>query len=140
MNINKVAVLVKKASLEFEKVANPIFAEYDLTSSQYKILGFLYASELRTARVVDLEKHYSMTHPTTLGLLEQLEKKGFVRRVTNPNDARGKLVVLTEKADVMQSELEALGDAVEKKLTRRLTDKETAQLVRLLDKLLGLDQ
>lgn len=140
MNINKVAVLVKKASLEFEKVSNPIFAEYDLTSSQYKILGFLYASELRTARVVDLEKHYSMTHPTTLGLLEQLEKKGFVRRVTNPDDARGKLVVLTEKADAMQRELEALGDAVEKKLTRRLTEKETAQLVILLDKLLGLEQ
>ena len=140
MNINKAAILIKKASLEFEKVANPIFAEHDLTVSQYRILKFLYTSESRTARVVDLEKQYSMTHPTTLGLLEQLKKKGFIRRVVNPNDARGKLVALTEKADAMQNELEALGDMIEKKLTRRLTAEETVQLVRLLNKLLGLDQ
>ena len=140
MNINKAAILIKKASLEFEKVANPIFAEYDLTISQYRILKFLYANESRTARVVDLEKNYSMTHPTTLGLLEQLEKKGFIKRVVNPNDARGKLVALTEKADAMQNEIEVLGDAVEKKLTQRLTAEETARLVELLGKLLGLDE
>ena len=80
-----------------------------------------------------------MTHPTTLGLLEQLEKKDFIKRVVNPDDARGKLVALTEKADVMQNELEVLGDAVEKKLTHRLTAEETVQLVGLLGKLLGLD-
>ena len=140
MKINKAAILIKKASLEFEKVANPIFAEYDLTASQYRILKFLYASELRTARAVDLEKYYSMTHPTTLGLLEQLEKKGFIKRMENPNDARGKLVALTEKADNMQNELEVLGNTIEEKLTQRLTAEETAQLVRLLNKMLGLDQ
>ena len=140
MNTNKAAILIKKDSLEFEKVANPIFAEYELTVSQYRILIFLYRSESRTARVVDLEKHYSMTHPTTLGLLEQLDKKGFIKRVVNPDDARGKLVALTEKADVMQNEIEVLGDTVEKKLTQRLTAEETVQLVGLLNKLLGLDQ
>ena len=46
-------------------------------------------------------------------------------------------MALTEKADVMQNELEALGDTVEKKLARRLTKEETVQLV--LGKLLGLD-
>ena len=81
-----------------------------------------------------------MTHPTTLGLLEQLEKKGFIKRVVNPNDARGKLVALTDTADVMQNELETLGDTIEKNLTRRLTAEETMQLVGLLGKLLGLEQ
>ena len=140
MYTNKAAILIKKASLEFDKVANPIFAEYDLTSSQYKILKFLYASESRTARVVDLEKYYSMTHPTTLGLLGLLEKKGYIKRVVNPDDARGKLVALTEKADLIQNELEPLGDMIEKKLTRRLTAEERVQLVGLLNKMLGLEQ
>lgn len=139
MYIDRVAILIKKASLEFDKVANPIFAEYNLTTAQYKIIKFLYLSESRTARVVDLERYYSMTHPTTLGILEQLEKKEFVKRVENPNDARGKLVALTAKADSMQDELIALGDAVEEKLTQCLTTEETAQLVKLLNKLLGED-
>ena len=137
MMTNKVAILVKKASLEFDKIANPYFTEYDLTASQYRVLKYLYAQPTRTARVVDLERQYSMTHPTTLGLLDALEKKEFTTRVDNPNDARGKLVALTAKADRMQKELEDLGTKIEDKLTEKLTEREKDQLVALLQKLLG---
>ena len=87
---------------------------------------------------MDLERQYSMTHPTTIGLLDALEKKGFTTRVENPNDARGKLIALTEKADTMQDELEALGTKIENKLTERLSDEEREQLAFLLSKLMGL--
>ena len=140
MKIDKVAILVKKAALEFDKVSNPYFSEYDLTASQYRIIKFLYAQPTHTARVVDLERQYSMTHPTTLGLLEALEKKGFTTRIDNPNDARGKLVALTRKADEMQSELEALGAKIEDKLTERLSDNEKNALVVLLQKLIGIEE
>ena len=79
-----------------------------------------------------------MTHPTTLGLLDALEKKGFTTRVDNPNDVRHKLVTLTKKADSMQSELEQLGVEIEEKLTERLTADEKQQLISLLQKLIGI--
>ena len=138
MMTNIVAILVKKAALEFDKIANPYFAEYDLTSSQYRIIKYLYAQPSRTTRVVDLERQYSMTHPTTIGLLDALEKKGFTTRVENPNDARGKLIALTEKADAMQNELEELGTKIENKLTERLSVEEREQLAFLLNKLMGI--
>ena len=140
MNLNKVAILVKKAALEFDKISNPYFAEYDLTASQYKIIKFLYMQATRTARVVDLERQYSMTHPTALGLIEALEKKGFTTRIENPNDARGKLVALTDKADSMQSELEEIGAIIENKVTARLSAKEREQLIVLLRKLIGINE
>ena len=140
MYLDKAAILVKKAALEFDKLSNPYFAEYDLTASQYKIIKFLYMQPTRTARVVDLERQYSMTHPTTLGLLDALEKKGFTTRIENPNDARGKLVALTEKADSMQGELEALGAKIESELTEKLTENEKAQLITLLQKLIGINE
>lgn len=140
MRVDKVAILVKKAALEFDKISNPYFAEYDLTASQYKIIKFLYAQPTRTARVVDMERQYSMTHPTTLGLLDALEKKGFTTRIDNPNDGRGKLVALTEKADGMQDELEALGAKIEDKLTERLSCNERTALVVLLQKLIGIGE
>ena len=140
MAIDKVAILVKKAALEFDKVSNPFFSEYNLTASQYKILKYLYVQPTRTTRVVDLERQYSMTHPTTLGLLDALEKKGFTKRIDNPNDGRGKLVALTDKADGMQSELEALGAKIEDKLTERLSVNERAALVVLLQKLIGIEE
>ena len=135
MNTDKVAILVKKAALEFDRLSNPYFARYDLTVSQYKILKYLYSQPSRTARVVDLERQYSMTHPTALGLIDALEKKGFTVRVDNPNDARGKLAALTEKSLSMQSELESLGDTIEEKLTERLSAEEKERLVCLLQKL-----
>lgn len=138
INIDKVVILVKKAALEFGKVSNQILSEYDLTDSQYKILKYLYASPSGAARIVDLENYYSMTHPTTLGLVGALEKKGFTVRVKNPNDARGKLVSLTDKAHAMKDALYKAGAMLEKQATANLDAAERKQLVALLQKLLGL--
>ena len=137
---DKAAILVKRAALEFDKISNPIFAAYDLTASQYKVLKYLYARENGAARIVDLEKEYSLTHPTTLGLVDMLESKGFVTRIPNPNDARGKLVALTEKSLAMKDELLVLGENIEKKLTANLDENEREQLIHLLQKLLNIEE
>lgn len=139
MRVNKVTILVKKAALQFDKLSNPILSEYDLTAAQFKVLKFLYAQPSRTARVVDIKKFYSLTHPTTIGLLDNLEKKGFITRIPNPTDARSKLIFLTGKADSMQSELDRLSDMLESKMTENLTATEKAQLVSLLQKLIESD-
>lgn len=136
MNINRIAILIKIASLEFEKISNPILAEYDLTAAQYRILKFLYSRQTETARVVDIEKQCSITHPTVLGLLDNLEKKGFVSRTANPEDARSKVVTLTEKTKLLQEELEGVGNKIDDILTANLTAFEKAQLKELLQKLL----
>ena len=138
MNIDKVAILIKKAALEFDKVSNQILAEYYLTASQFKVLKFLYSAETRTAKVCDIERHYSMTHPTTIGLLDNLEKKGFINRIVNPEDARSKQISLTEKAVNLEGEIIEVGDKIEDKLTENLTQTEKAELVKLLQKLLGI--
>ena len=78
-----------------------------------------------------------MTHPTAIGLVNTLEEKCFVARTANPDSARGKLIVLTEKAEFMKEELLKLGDTVEDKLTERLNSEERAQLIALLQKLLS---
>ena len=133
---DKVAILVKKAALAYDKLANLVLGQYDLTGSQYKVLQFLYAQPSRRARMVDIENCYSLTHPTTLGLLKNLEMKGFVTRVPNPEDARSKLISLTEKADAMQDELLPLGSILADELTVNLTEKEKQRLAQLLQKLL----
>ncbi len=138
MQQDKVAILIKKASLEFEKISNPYFAKYELTVAQYKILKYLYNEPSGTARVVDLEKYYSMTHPTTLGLLEYLEKKEFIKRIDNPNDKRGKLVALADKAQRMRDTLIPLGELIDDKFTESLTKQEKEQLVALLLKMLQI--
>lgn len=139
MHINRIAILIKIAALEFEKISNPILAEYDLTAAQYRILKFLYSQQAETARIVDIEKRCAITHPTALGLLDNLEKKGFVSKIVNPEDARSKVISLTEKARTMQNEIESVGDRIENMLTEHLSEEEKQQLLKLLQKLLKME-
>ena len=83
-----------------------------------------------------MERFCSITHPTTLGLLEELEKNGYTTRIDNPNDKRGKLVALTKKSKGMKNELISLGDEIENKLTETLNIKEKQELARILSKLI----
>ncbi len=137
MKADKVTILVKKSSLQFEKIANPILQKYNLTGAQYKILKYLISHQDKQVRQVDLEKFYSMTHPTTIGLLKQLEKKGFIQRQKNPSDGRSQIVLLTDQSFEMKDELLSVGELLEKQFTAALAEEERLQLVKLLQKLLS---
>lgn len=138
MKSDKVAILTKKAALEYDRLANSILQKYGLTGAQYKILKYLYTHEEKAVRQVDLERFYSLTHPTAIGLLEQLEKKGFVQRRVNPDDGRSRIVSLTPQAAEKRDELEMVGAALEKSFTAALSEEERGQLVALLQKLLSV--
>lgn len=133
---DKIAILIKKISLEFEKMSNPLLDEYDLTVSQYRVLKYLYTQKNETARIMDIEKECSITHPTVIGLLDNLSKKGFVVKIINPEDKRSKVISLTDKSKKVQKELNEVGDKLESMLTEGLNNDEKQQLITLLKKLL----
>lgn len=137
MNINKIAILIKKAALEAEKVQMPILQSHDLSVAQYKFLKYLYNAPKDSVRIVDLETYYSMTHPAAIDILKVLEKKGYTTRNVNPEDARSKIVSLTDKAYLEQRELEGLGDKMEESVTKNLSEEEKKEMIRLLHKLMG---
>ena len=134
---NKIAILIKKLSLEIDKLSYPILEPHDLTHSQFKILKFLLVSPENSVRQVDIEKYYSMTNPTVTGLVQNLEKKGLIERKVNPNDSRSKILCPTEKTLAMKNLLYQLGNKLEEKLTSVLTDNERETLICLLKKLLN---
>lgn len=132
-----VALLVKKAELKIEKIATSLLASYDLTSRQLKILNILYASEDRQLRQIDLEHHFALTNPTVTGILNNMEKKGLIRRVKNPEDNRSNVIVLTDEALEKKNEMIALYHTLEETLTSSLTANEKETLIALLAKLIG---
>ena len=140
MKQDKTAILIKKIALEFDKLANAYLEQYDLTTSQYKVIKYVYSESENGVRIVDLEKYYSMTHPTAIGIVQNLEKKGLVTYAPNPNDARSRFIIPTEKAIEARSRLEGLGDSMDAELTKNLTEKEKTQLVSLLCKLINIPQ
>lgn len=138
MNLDRVTILVKRAALEAEKTQLPILQAYDLTVAQYKFLKYLLNAPKDSVRIIDIEAAFSVTHPAAIDILKVLEKKGYSTRIVNPEDARSKIVSLTEKAYAEEVLLRELGDEMEDAVTQRLSKKEKEQLIRLLKKLVGI--
>lgn len=49
------------------------------------------------ATTVELARHLGVSKQAASQMVQELESKGYVRRVAHPEDARAKLVVLTER-------------------------------------------
>lgn len=139
MSADKVAILIKKTALVIEKLSNHVLAPYELTHTQYKILMLLCREPDRLLRQIDIETHFGMTNPTVTGILQNLEKKGLIRRIPNPDDKRSKLLTLTEQTLAMKEELCALGESIERQITANLSEDESLQLIELLKKIPGAE-
>lgn len=136
MRKDRVAILIKKTALVIEKLSNQVLAPYELSNTQYKILMMLYRNPDKSIRQADIEEKFSLTNPTVTGIIQNLEKKGLVQRIQNPDDKRSKLLCLTSRANDLREELDELGEVLEGQVTERLTDKECEQLCELLKKML----
>ena len=136
MGVTKIPILIKKASLVFDKISNQLLTSYDLTNSQFKILMVLYHATEASVRQIDIESKFAMTNPTVTGLVQKLEAKDLVKRMPHPDDKRSKVLCLTDRAIAMKEELLALADNLEQQMTKNLNDDEREQLAALLLKML----
>ena len=136
-NNQKIVILLKIISKQINREMTPVLSEYDLTASQYGIIKYFYKRDPQATRITDIKRKFSMSHPTVIGLIGQLEKKGYLERIRDPEDGRSKLLMLTEKAIRSQRELEMIGDRLEADFTCALSDDEKDALKQLLLKLLN---
>ena len=117
---------------------NPLFAEAGLQPGEFDVLATLRRSG----------KPY-MLSPTTLyetlmissggmtNRLERLERAGFVERLPDPNDRRGKLIALTDSGKRVIDETIGRHVANEQRLLSVLTTTEQEKLNALLRKLIS---
>ena len=116
--------------------ANHELEEVGLTLSQANLLGILFAQVDARMTQRQLEIVLGVSHPTVVGLVKRLETKGFVETYFSAEDARMKLVHLTDKgARVIAGGGEKRRET-EAWLTRGLEVREVEQLNNLLGKLL----
>lgn len=134
MDNKKIAILIKKLALEFDKIANPSLVPYNLTPTQFKILKFLYDHE--NVIGMDVQNAFSMTNPTVTGIIQNMEIGGWIERIPNPDDLRSKIIKLTSKSLDKKNELYKLGDNLEKEFVKELTIEEQKELMMLLNKIM----
>ncbi|KHD45978.1 MarR family winged helix-turn-helix transcriptional regulator [Streptococcus hongkongensis] len=137
MKDEHIGVLIKMASLEFDRQANHLLLKENITPSQFKILKYLTLRPQATVRQIDLESFFGMTNPTVTGIIQNLEKKGLITRQDHPLDKRSKVLLLTESALAMHDKIIGISNRIEANFTKNLQEEDTKLLKPLLIKLLN---
>lgn len=75
--------------------------EYDLTHPQGKLLGIIYSSNKHDVQITRkyLQEKTGVSGPSVTSLLDNLEKKGFIKRSVSNEDGRALNVSVTEKGE-----------------------------------------
>ncbi|UGA54251.1 MarR family winged helix-turn-helix transcriptional regulator [Vibrio sp. VB16] len=93
-----------------------------------------YSSE--PIRITDLASEMMVTKPSASNMVVRLERKALVRRISCPEDARAKRVVLTDKAIEGLSTEDSVLQIITEKLENKVSKQESEQLVKILSKML----
>lgn len=82
---------------QMERCRNADFDALGITSSQASVMLFLFKNRRKEITQQNIQASLMLSHPTITGLMQRLESKGFIKRTSDPKDARCKFVTLTEK-------------------------------------------
>ena len=110
-----------------------LLREYDLTPSQYNVLRIL-RGEGKPLAILEIAGRTIAVVPGITGLIDRLEREGFVNRLRCEKDRRVIYVALTDKAIKSLADLDEPLAALHRRLLGHLSLGDLKQLIRLLEK------
>lgn len=113
-----------------------LFRPFGLTPSQYNILRIL-RGEGAPLPILEIANRTITVVPGITGLIDRLEKEGFVARERCAKDRRVVYVALTDKARSTLAALDGPLEELHERLIGHLTKPELKELIRLLEKARG---
>lgn len=129
---NQVNFSLYACARETIKLYKPFLDKLDLTYTQYITMLVLW--EDRQATVKELGRRLYLDSGTLTPLLKKLEDKGLISRRRSTYDERNLIVTITPEGEALKDQAADASRQMAKCLT--LTQEETAELHRLLSKML----
>ena len=102
---------------------------------QARILKCILEQKSEVICQKDLENYLKISKATISEVLLTMEKKGIIKRVSMPNDARAKRIVLTNTSLERFQELEKNFSDINEKLIEGISDDELARFLNILNKM-----
>lgn len=134
MDENKgVGFYMKKINDYIMMDANEHLKSQDLTYSQMHILIYIAKSPEQTVPQKEIEHFFQLRHPTVVGLLKRMEKKGLLSVTCNPTDRRSNCISLLPKAESILKNAQEGRQRVDWLLTKDLNDTQKTELKQLLE-------
>lgn len=131
---NDVGFLLARASSMTLRAANAALEPFGLRTRHYAALE-LTAEEDEGVAQRDLAEALGMDPSQVVGLVDDLESKGFVIRISNPLDRRTRLVSITEPGRAALAAARSAAQAVHHAVLENLPPHDRAAFVELLRRL-----
>jgi MarR family transcriptional regulator, transcriptional regulator for hemolysin len=127
---NSVGYWICQASHAFQRAFNEELAPQGVTFRQARVLGCL-ALEGRLSQT-DLAERMRIEPPTLVGILDRMERDGWIRRGGDKADRRRKLIEVMPASRPAWTKIVMVAKRVRSRATRGMTPTQLAQLKKLL--------
>lgn len=111
----KIRKIVRSVNLESKKIQK----EYGISIPQILALEYLNNSDNYQATQRQLRDYLNLNSSTVTGIINRLEKKGFIARLPKREDKRTTHIIMTSKGSDL---LEKTPSLLHEKLTKKLED------------------
>ncbi|HSB08307.1 MAG TPA: MarR family transcriptional regulator [Blastocatellia bacterium] len=126
--------LVRTSSL-MQKLSDRFFSRYGLTDVQFNILMILSEHGRDGLSQQELSEHLIVTKSNVVGLIDRLERGGYVKREAHPSDRRFNQIVLTPKGEKLESKVEKSYFREVDKMMNILTASEKRTLIQAMERI-----
>jgi len=106
---------------------------FGLTTPQFMVFGALWAGDGIT--IGELGQRVSLDGSTITGILDRMEKNGYVERRPNSEDRRSALVYLTQKAREAGPKVNKFAEELDASIRKNFSDRDIATFERVLREL-----
>lgn len=106
----------------------------NVTPMQTWIIGYLHEHKGQDIFQRDIERDFTITRSTVTGILKLMEKNGLIYRVSVPEDARLKKLILTKTGEAMHQAVRQHIDDTERMLVQGFTEEEVDNFMSMMDR------
>jgi len=130
----KIRKIVRSVDIESKKIQK----EYGVTIPQVLCLSFLHESLNYQATQGEIRNFLNLNSSTVSGIINRLEKKGFLARLPKSGDKRVVNISLTSAGDKLFATIPSLLHEQLSERLKKLTDEELIRVEESLDTLVNL--
>ncbi len=134
MEIEHVGFEIRTLSNLIRRKINQMVTEEEetLTAHQVWVLDFLVHNEGNDIAQKDIEKKFSIRRSTASHMLKLMENNGYIRRISVPEDARVKQIVLTDKGQEAHERMKDRLRRFETMLQAGMTTEELQEFLHMM--------
>ncbi len=127
---NSIGYWTNMAAQAFQRALNEEVRPLGVTWRQCQVLAFLALEDALSQ--AELAERIGIEPPTLVGILDRMERDGWIRREGCPSDRRKKLVVATAEAEPVWAEIAACARRVRSRALQGLAPEQAESLKQML--------